>query len=127
VAPTSLEKCVEVLRARPDVALVYPGTMLIDADGQEIGPHEERLQTLDEDPIERFRHVREQIALCNAMYGVMRTETLRRTHLLGAFPGSDEILHAELALYGKVVELPGAAVLSAHARRCLQPHDARPA
>jgi len=105
-APTSLARCLEVLRGRPDVVLVYPGTMLIDAQGASLGPYEDGLHCTDDDPVQRLRHVTENTRYCNAHYGLMRTDQLRTTGLIGSFPGADEILYRELALRGKFFEIP---------------------
>lgn len=43
---------------------------------------------------------------CNALCGVIRSDVLRRTRLIGSFIGSDECLLAELALLGKFREHP---------------------
>jgi len=41
------------------------------------------------------------------MYGVMRVETLKKTGLLGYFPGSDLVLLCEMAIHGRFNVNPG--------------------
>jgi hypothetical protein len=43
---------------------------------------------------------------CNAIYGVMRSAVAARTRLMETFVASDRCFMAELALYGKFIELP---------------------
>jgi hypothetical protein len=43
---------------------------------------------------------------CNAVFGLIRTDVLRRTGLIGSYPGSDMILLGELALLGAFYEVP---------------------
>ena len=58
------------------------------------------------EPIERFRlSINCKAGKCNAVFGLMRLDTLRQTKCIGAYPSSDHILLGELALYGKIVEL----------------------
>ena len=103
---TLIEKCVRVLDTSPDVGLCYPRTKLFvdtPAQGEEytIG-----IQTVDEDPLARFRYVLEHIGLNNAINGLIRTNVLRRTSLIRPYYASDVTLLAEIALRSKILELP---------------------
>jgi glycosyltransferase involved in cell wall biosynthesis len=106
-APTFVERCVEVLDARPDVIQAYPRTILIDANGAELEKYNERIQTLADSPRQRYLHVMRNIGLVNSSFGVMRTNLLRRTSMLGTYQGADVVWQAEMALYGKLYEIPG--------------------
>ena len=44
--------------------------------------------------------------LCSEIFGVMRTDLLRRTSLHGSYYGSDKVLLAELAMLGRIENLP---------------------
>src|SRR5262249_30193745 len=55
---------------------------------------------------ERFRAALERIGLVNVLQGVVRMDALRRTALLGDYPGDDIVLVAELAFHGQFWELP---------------------
>jgi len=105
-APESLARCVELLDAEPAAALAYPRTRLIDEQGHAIRDYEDRLHLTMPDPTERFRELLSRIGLTNAIYGLMRTAMIRRTGLLGAHVGSDEVFQAELVLYGTFCEVP---------------------
>jgi glycosyltransferase involved in cell wall biosynthesis len=105
-APDSLEECVAILDANPDAVLCYPKTSIIDGDGQVIRPYEDNLDLRSPDPVERFRQGLAQIRLVNVIYGLVRSDALRKTRLMGNFVGADEVLVLELALYGKFLEIP---------------------
>lgn len=107
LAPTCVECCLEAIRAAPpSVALVYPRTTLIDADGAVIGEVHEHLDVRETSPHARLRHVVKNVVYGNLVFAVMRSETLRRTRGHGAFPSSDYVLLAELALLGEFWEIP---------------------
>jgi hypothetical protein len=80
--------------------------MLIDAEGSRLEEYEEGLHLPHDNPSERFFALLGNVRLVNALYGVSRTQILKRTRLLGAFRGSDITFLAELCLHGKIIELP---------------------
>jgi hypothetical protein len=86
--------------------LCYPKTRLIDADGAVVRDYEDRAQTLAERPSDRLSHLLRHIELCNAVVGLIRLDALRRTHRIGSYIGSDHVLLSELAMLGKIVEVP---------------------
>jgi glycosyltransferase involved in cell wall biosynthesis len=101
----SLEACVDVLEKHPDAALCYPTTTLIDAEGQTIRRHDENLDLRMESPTKRFIACLKQLGMGNVIYGLMRSEMVRRTRLIGNFPGADLIFIPELSIYGKFIEI----------------------
>ena len=105
-APESLEKCVPVLEKNPDVILCYPKTILIDGDGKVIGPYEDNLDLRSSSVIDRFSRALQQIGLVNILYGLIRSDLLKETSLIGNYPGSDVVFLVELTLYGKFFEIP---------------------
>ncbi len=107
LAPTFIERCVEILEANSDYVLVYPLSSIIDEEGKPV----RQLQSipgLDADrPYKRFRsHAGQRGVHQNMVFGVVRTDILRQTRLIGAYSSSDRILNAELALYGPFYEIP---------------------
>jgi len=104
--PEVLARTYEVLENEPEIVLAYPRTIFIDEHGHRLTTYDDRLQTLHARPSARFIHVLENIGYCNAMYGLVRANVLRKTRLLGTFIGSDVCFHAELSLYGKFREIP---------------------
>ena len=105
-APGAVAACVEALDRNPEAILAYPKTLLIDAEGEPIGEYEDNLDLQSPQPSERFQQLLIRLGLCNAVFGLTRTEVLRRTRGMGDYVGSDVPLLAELALHGRVVEIP---------------------
>jgi glycosyltransferase involved in cell wall biosynthesis len=110
LAPTNLERCVEILDNHPSVILAYPRTMIIDGEGNHVSEYYDGLHLRAAKPHERFReyHYRFQFSdgECNAVFGLMRTRVLGKTPLIGGFVSSDKILLGELALLGEFYEIP---------------------
>jgi glycosyltransferase involved in cell wall biosynthesis len=105
VAPDLLEKCVDVLNRDQSVVLVHSRTRFVDADGRESPREDSSLHLMEERPSERLEILWQRLRYCNAQYGVMRIDALRRTRLFGAFIGSDLCFLAELCLHGKFYEI----------------------
>jgi len=104
--PTFLEECVDILRARPDVVLCYPRTMLIGEDDEELGIDEDNLNIQDDSPVERFVKFIDRVNHCNPINGVVRPEPLRWAGHLKDYVSSDYPFLAGLLLWGKFYELP---------------------
>ncbi|HET7372425.1 MAG TPA: glycosyltransferase family 2 protein [Gemmatimonadaceae bacterium] len=105
-APTFVERCVEALDAHADVVQAFPRTTLIDENGVVLKQIDDPVATMSDSPRERYMHVMRNLTLVNSLYGVMRTATLRRTAIHGTYVGADLVVQAELALYGKIVQVP---------------------
>ena len=104
--PTFLERAIDVMERDPTVALCYPKTYIVDAEGANPTPVEDNLHLMQPDPADRFIGLLTNIGLAHQHLGVTRASCLRRTHLLGVHVASDVNLLAELTLYGKFYELP---------------------
>jgi glycosyltransferase involved in cell wall biosynthesis len=104
--PRLLERCVGLLESRPDVVLCYGRTrlMLDEAPGGE--PYDDDLTTDQTSACARMRHILERIQLNNAINGVIRAKVLAQSGLIGDYFSSDNVLLAELALHGHIVQLP---------------------
>ena len=105
-APTFLERCLEELGRRPEAVLAYPRCTLIDDAGAVIRDHDDGLDLPWPEPHLRLRHLVRTLGYSHPVYGLIRSEALRRTRLLGAYPTADFVLLAELALLGRFHELP---------------------
>jgi glycosyltransferase involved in cell wall biosynthesis len=107
LAPECVERCLDVLTKAPQAVLSFPWTLLIDGEGVPLREYRDPLATqVDEPPHRRFAHVVANVAMGNLVFALMRTEALRRTRLHGAYPSSDFVLLAELALLGAFLEVP---------------------
>ncbi len=105
-APHLLEKCILVLDAHPEVVLCYPKTTIIDQNGDVIAQYHDGLDLRSPSVIARFRTAIDQIRLVNVLQGLIRSNVLRNTSLIGPYLGADQVLVAELTLYGKFYEIP---------------------
>jgi len=105
-APTMVEKALEIMEADRSIVLCYPKTTIVDREGENPQPYEDNLHLVSDDPKERFIQLLTRIGLAHQHTGLIRAESLSRTHLLGRYPGSDVALLAELTLYGKFYEIP---------------------
>ncbi|TMD71563.1 MAG: glycosyltransferase family 2 protein [Chloroflexi bacterium] len=105
-APEFLARCIEVLDRESEVVLAYPKTRFIDEHGRVTSDYDDRLHLLQQRASDRFRALIDRLGHCNAMYGLMRTDVVRRTRLLGSYFGADIVLLAELVLYGAFWEVP---------------------
>jgi glycosyltransferase involved in cell wall biosynthesis len=105
-APESIARCVEVLDREPGVVLAYPKARFIDEHSRVTHDCVDGLHLPAPRPGERFQQLLARIGYCNAQYGLMRADAMRRTRLVGDFLGSDTVFLAELTLYGAFHEIP---------------------
>jgi glycosyltransferase involved in cell wall biosynthesis len=106
LAPEYLERCAHVLDERADVVLCCTKVTIVDEHGATVRRYDDGQELLHARAADRFRARLTQDSWCNAVYGLIRADVLRRTGLLATFSGSDVVLVAELALYGRFVEVP---------------------
>ncbi len=104
--PLSLARCVEVLDRERSSILAYSKTKLIDEQGQAISNYDDGLHLQSISASERFVQLSLRLGLVNAIYGLIRSDILAKTELIGNFIGADMALLAELTLYGKFWEIP---------------------
>ena len=107
MAPTLLAECVRVLENRPEVVLCYPTTIVIDGEGKELKRRSIDRGTASR-PSRRFAELAFRNHACEPIYGVIRTDVLRKIRPMGSYTDSDRVLLCELALHGPFVELPEA-------------------
>lgn len=105
-APDMLKDAVEVMEADPSLALCYPRAVVVDDDGRELGRWSDRLHLLQESAAERFLSVVMDIGWVHHHLGLMRTDAVRRTKLLGRHVRSDAGFIAEMSLYGGFYQIP---------------------
>jgi glycosyltransferase involved in cell wall biosynthesis len=108
--PTMLRRCMEVIAGNdPTVALVYTQSEIIDESSAVIeragGPKWDRVATTARTPHERLVHVLWWVLYGHAHYGVIRASFLRRARPYGHL-APDWVNLAELAMMGKIVEVP---------------------
>ena len=124
LAPGYLTACVEALTTKSDAVLSSTEAGLINDDGSALSYDAERRAFIDRygkfwhwapepetgtssaDPVRRFASLVLRDSWCLEVFGLIRTEALRRTSLIGAYYGSDKILLAELATIGRFHKVP---------------------
>ncbi|MCB0156846.1 MAG: glycosyltransferase family 2 protein [Caldilineaceae bacterium] len=106
IGPAYLEHCVAALDAHPDVVLCQTATQAVNAAGVPDTVLRYHPGVYSTRPEQRFRSIamiRDNTAV--PVFGLIRTDILRRTSCIGSYPSSDVVLLAELSLYGPFLEL----------------------
>lgn len=105
-APEFLERCVEVLDARPDVVLAHPRMCIIDENDYVIERYDVTLRTCVASPHERFYNLIRTGHYLAQIHGLIRVGILRMTPLFGDYTSSDVPLVARIGLLGRIYEIP---------------------
>ncbi len=103
--PTFLEACIAALEADRGLVLATSRSLIIDDAGRPLGTYNFELQADGDDPVQRFAQTLRGHK-CYEIFGVIRTEVLRQTNLIGNYAHGDGVLLADLALRGRFCELP---------------------
>lgn len=108
LAPTLHEACIEALEAHPEAVLSYGKTEIIDANGDAMERYDDNLNLTQRRASERLPRFFEQVGLTNVIYGLMRTDAVRKTSVFGdgTLPAGDVSFMAELVLQGTFLEVP---------------------
>lgn len=106
LAPTYLERCVEVLDEKPEVVLCYTRARAINDAGDVIKDFPSKKHPNSPVARERFYEFVEDRNPVVAVFGLMRTAVLQRTRLIGKYAASDRPLLSELSLLGQFYEVP---------------------
>lgn len=105
LAPTMLERCVEVLDSHPEAVIAAPKTQIIDENDRVTERCREDMHLYQDDPYERFTAFLNRVQLNNLEQALVRSSVLAKTSLQVPYPGNDTILVAELVARGKVFEI----------------------
>ncbi len=103
--PSLLGRCLQALEAAaPSTILAFPRCVIIDEHG---GITESSPDTISPSPrpYARLASLLFHAKYAHPLWGVLRSQALRRTRLMGTLE-ADHILLAELALLGDMVEVP---------------------
>ena len=109
LAPRNLERCVEILEADPGIVLVYPQMSRIDERGNVLDTFARSLVLSQDDPVKRwtaFHRVVNEGSMCDPAFGLFRTDVLRATPVLRSVMGADMLMLADVALRGRIAEVP---------------------
>lgn len=105
-APTCIERCVEALDGDPSVALAFPRFQDVDENGELIGLKRSAISADSSSVVDRFRELIRLDYSCEIVFGLMRTDMLRRTRLLADYADCDRVLLTEIGLAGRIEEIP---------------------
>jgi glycosyltransferase involved in cell wall biosynthesis len=105
--PSFLAKTSRVLEERMDTVLCNTVVSYIDSSGAQIGLYDSKLAGADVlSPSARFAWMVLRSHTCVDFFGLIRREALRDSLLHGSFHGADRALLAQLALRGRMLQLP---------------------
>lgn len=121
LAPHALQQLVDALAHQPGSVLAHSRLHLIDGAGRTLQADRDgrimdhkglpfhRLEPAHlaegKHPSQRFGEALRRMNWCTAIFGIIRAEALRQTHLHGSYYEADRVLLAELALLGCFVQL----------------------
>jgi len=95
-----------LFEADSGLVLVYPRTMLIDPDGNELMMTPDELDTRGLPALQRYLKLVWTIHWCNMIHGLIRSSVVRSTSGFQNVWGSDILLLVELSLIGEFAQLP---------------------
>jgi glycosyltransferase involved in cell wall biosynthesis len=100
-----LEKIVGVFESASDsIVGIYPQTQWLDECGHPIPVKEKKFELSAPSAPQRMLSFFRDIEYCNPVFGMIRTEALKKTRLIQPFSYSDKVLLVELLLQGKLHE-----------------------
>jgi glycosyltransferase involved in cell wall biosynthesis len=106
-AQEMLRLCVDVLDQNSEVVICYFKSKIIDEHGNIVQDYPNGPNMLSERPNERFvQYVNSVTGKWHPIFGLIRSNILKKTRLIGNYIGSDTCLLAELSLYGKFFQIP---------------------
>jgi glycosyltransferase involved in cell wall biosynthesis len=117
--PSFLAKASRALQERPDAVLCNSVVQYIDSRGAPLGLYDTRLSGADLNlPSQRFAWMVLRSHTCADFFGLIRRETLAGSLLHATFHGADRALLAQLALRGRLMQLPAPLL-------CIREHPSR--
>ncbi len=101
----ALDSCVSALEKDLQAVLAHPLIIDVDDDGRQLATADRGL--LGEAPVtQRFWTLIGGAHNCGEIFGVIRSSVLRKTKLIRDYTDSDRTLLGELALRGKIIQVP---------------------
>jgi len=106
--PTFLERTLERLVQNPSAVLSFSQVRIINDKSCDIRPYEVEMSLNSKHPAQRFQETISLKHRCYEIFGLIRTDILAQTDLIGAYAGSDRVLLSRLILQGpfEVVPVP---------------------
>jgi hypothetical protein len=105
--PRFLSCCCSLMQSAPaDVVMVYPRCEFIGAEGEVLPSASDCIASQAKQPYRRLARVLRRVSRGGPITGLIRAEYLRQTLLAGAVSYWDDLLLAELSLFGEIWEVP---------------------
>ena len=105
IEPDYLAETVAALEASPDSVLAHSQVRVIDGQGAVLAESPNPFRQWDSvDVVARWRSALRDL-FCYEIYGLMKTDVLRRTSLHASFRGGDKTLLAEMSLRGRFLRV----------------------
>lgn len=102
-----LRRCIDIFENAPEsVVLVYPQCGFIDEYGKSLLKSSDRLRCSVDSAPHRFASVIRNESHGGPIWGLIRSDVLRRTQFMGTVNYGDSLLLAELSLHGKFWDIP---------------------
>jgi glycosyltransferase involved in cell wall biosynthesis len=107
LAPSLVEKSAAVLEMNPEVVLCFTWTQDIDSNGRDIIVKRSTRKFDAKKPSVRFGSMSQIVPIhnCEEVFGLIRTDVLRKTKLIDNYTDSDRTLLAQLSLFGPFYEV----------------------
>lgn len=108
IAPSTIEKSVQILDAQPKVVLCFTATQDIDDQGNFLGVKHSNVNAQVPEAYKRFSGLSRVHPShnCEEVFGLIRLNSLRETKMIDNYTDSDRTLLATLGLYGPFHEIP---------------------
>jgi glycosyltransferase involved in cell wall biosynthesis len=106
LAPTYLEKCVAALARAPDAVLCQSLVEIVDANGAWLEEYDHTAFGTDSHRASVRFAARLRPHDCQEVFGLIRSDALRRTELIGSHIGGDRTLLIDLSLMGRFLLVP---------------------
>ncbi|MBN2304985.1 MAG: glycosyltransferase [Anaerolineae bacterium] len=104
--PTYLEKCVAILDQNPSVVLCHSRSRVIGEQGETLQDYDVFLKTDSIRVQDRLHDLLFIEHRCYEVFGVMRSDILKRTRLIEPYSASDRTLLVGMSLFGQFYEIP---------------------
>jgi len=104
--PSLLRRCLETFeQTSPATVLVFARTEIIDENGMVKHLSPDNISCSSQKPFKRLVRVLWSSSFGHSLWGLIRSDALRQTRLMGVIE-ADHVLLGELALLGQLVEIP---------------------
>ncbi len=128
ISPEYLGQCVRALEKDPGVVIAFGATLNVDENGHRLATSGKTMpEMMEAQPARRFRTAVTSVwQVDQEMFGLFRSDALRRTSLHKSYPASDHNLLREMALLGRFALVPHIAFYNRdHAGRSAYIADGR--